>query len=341
MSATTEEKNEARQEVLKFLRRLFQLGAAVAVIWVGFYAFWRRFPYLKPGSEVIYETKMRELSKGRIFTRGDAKLNVVMVGNSITLAGFIPEQFDRQVGPQCQSYNLGLPGQEQYMKELRGMISRGDVPTHVLLQLPWPPRINPKSWRQQLKEDHRIVNTLFPFRSLPRDLAIFLVLSRKDGIADYYAAKKQTAEQMLADRGYYFIEGQSRFKDHRLPDDRTFQTDRPDEVRHRRIETDALAFQELRNLAKQHDIQFILVPSYFREHHHAEPPASNPQTLAALKPYEHFHAVGPDYFRLPNRCFSDPVHVNREGAELYTGRLSDLFRTFLDEHNQKKTKAKP
>ncbi len=326
----TEAGNGQLGSLRKLCKSLFLLAIPLALSWLGLYAAWRRLPYLKPGSDVIYEAKANALAEMDVFSPR-AKLRVVAVGNSITLAGFVPEQFDAQVGNGCESYNLGLPGKQQYMEELRAMIGRGDVPTHVLMQLTWPTTENKPSLRSRLKEDDRIIHTLFPFRTLPRDLAIFTVLSRgQGGFRALYQQKQGTASQMLTDRGYYFIEGQSRHKGHRLPEGLTFQTDKPDKPFKRQVSVRSLAFRELQVMAKQHGIQFLLIPSYFRTNCFGPAPDQS-KDRKKLSIHPAFGIIGPDYYHFDNKFFSDSVHVNRDGAELYTKRITELFISHMEE----------
>ncbi len=318
-----------RQDLGRAGTRLAWLVALFIVLWCGFYACWRIFPFLETGSEVMYKSKLQALSQQRLLDP-EARYRVVMCGSSISLSGFIPDLFDRLFGQGCRSYNMGLPERNDYMPVIREMIKNGDRPTHLLLQVPWPNRIHPESFLEKFKSDDFIMNGLFPFRKLPRDLAIFAVLSRQNGgFKAYYEAKKQTVEQMLKDRGYYFIEGQSRYPDHRLPEGVTFQTDKPDKVKKRRVSTQSLAFKELRELAETHNIKILLMPAFYRANYLAEPPAHNTAVADVLADFPRFHVLGPDYFRYGNRYFSDSLHVNREGAERYTKQIYDLFNDFI------------
>ena len=313
------------QDVGNLLLRAGVFAVLFAAVWLCFYTVWSRLPYLEPGSEIIYQAKRRAVATETLLDPA-APCRVVMFGNSIALAGFIPGQFDRMVGGGCRSYNMGMPERNAFMAELKAMLDRGDAPTHILLQVPWPALERPETFRVKLKQDNRVMDLLFPFRKLPRDLAIFSVLGVKHGgFRDYYASKRKTVDQMLEDRGYYFIEGQSRFEGNRLPDTITFPIDRPDKVLRRRISTQSIAFRELEQLSRTFDMQILLVPEYYRTHYLAEPPARNERVAEALDPYPRFHALGPDYYRYENRYFSDAVHANRKGAERYTGQLAGLF----------------
>lgn len=310
-------------------RRAVLLLALAAAVWLALFSLWRGLPALAPGSELIYKTKVRALKTADVFPPAGGP-RVVVIGNSRTLAGFIPARFDAAVGGGCVSYNLGLPGRSHFLPELETLLAGGDVPTHVLLQTPWPAREQPPSWRDRLQDDQRLIERAFPFRDLPRNLAIFVFLSRRHGgLRAFYAQKQRIAAQMLADRGYYFIAGQSRYADDRLPPEFALSTDKPAEVYVRTASTRALAFDRLRALARRHGFQVVFIPEYYRAHNYAEPPPRNAALAAKLVPYDRFHVAGPDYWRFANRYFSDSVHLNCEGARRYTDRLAGLFTRVL------------
>ena len=67
---------------------------------------------------------------------------------------------------------------------------------------------------QFLPPDLDIVGALFPFRMVLRNGAVFLLRSRQfDGPVATYRHAETQVRKMYADRGYYFIEDQSRFLD--------------------------------------------------------------------------------------------------------------------------------
>lgn len=313
----------------RFWGSALRFSLLTIITWSCLFALDRSFPYLRPGSDVIHAAKLRAVNEGGIFRR-DVPIRVVAVGNSRTLAGFDPGVFSECLDTPCQAYNLGLPGTNQYVAPLRTMIGAGDVPTHVLIQAPWPKPSRRLSPLGLLRQDADLIRMLFPFRDLPRNLAIFLVASHsRGGIRDYYLRKQETAQEAVAARGYYFIEGQSRFEDDRLPDQFSLSADRPDTVYVRPFEFDALALAELLNIGKEHRIQFIIIPEYYREKAFAEPPPVNPEVVGKSASIPGLMVLGPDYWRFPNRLFSDAVHLNREGAGIYTRRLAHLVGPVL------------
>lgn len=133
---------------------------------------------------------------------------------------------------------------------------------------------------------------------------------------------------MLSDRGYYFIEGQSHFPNHRLPDDFALQNDHPERTYRRKVSVDVPAFGQLIALLELCDVQVLLIPPYFRDGEYA-PPHSNSDALQSLARYPRLAVLAPAYWLLPNRYFSDPVHLNPDGAELYTRMLWELTQPVL------------
>jgi len=252
-------------------------------------------------------------------------VKLVIFGNSKVLTGFQPALFDELSGGLVSSYNLGLPDYLLFVENLEQLCRRGERPTHVLLPFPWPdePEQHLDLFRPGIK-DARVMDALFPFRKLPRNLMVFSARARsKGGLMAFYQECRRQTEAMLAQRGYYFIEGQSHYPGHRLPEDFRLQKDAPSRPFTRPVPLDVPAFHKLREVLERNGIQAIFVPVYHREGEYA-PPATVSPVAATLAGFPSFSVRGPDFWSLPNRAFSDPVHLNEEGAALYTRRLWDL-----------------
>jgi hypothetical protein len=308
-----------------FLRDLSKAIGLLAVLWLFFAGVNRALPYIGPGAEVVYSAKTEMIRSGSLFRR-DAPVKVVIFGNSQVLAGFQPELFDSLSGGTVSSCNLGLPDYLRFIAHLEDLCQRGERPTHVLLMFPW--REEPKHGFNLFRlgiEDKRVMDVLFPFRKLPRNLVLFTIRSRsRGGLRAYYEECRRQIQTMLAQKGYYFIEGQSHYPGHRLPDDFRLQKDDPTQPFLRSAPTEGSEFQRLTALAERYDIRVILVPRYFREGEVAPP---EPQSVLAARLAQHskVSVQGPDCWLLPNRYFSDPTHLNREGAAYYTQQLWALL----------------
>ena len=283
---------------------------------------------LKPGHEIIYDAKAQYMQTHSIFAP-DKPIKVLALGNSKVLSGFIPDQFDREV-PGVTSFNAALPNATIFLPQLESLLAYGNIPTHVLYMISWidPPAVK-KSIFHFLPSDKHIIDTLFPFRMIVRDGAVFFLRSKNfGGLSAFYRHAEQTIAQMLEARGYYFIEQQSRFSDHRLPADFRLDSDNSAVVEYRHPHIDTQAFYKLQSLADQHGFQVIVMPYYMRQGERGFP-GVNQSMVDALRPYHRFRVLGDDYLLFDNRYFSDTAHLNREGAQLYTSLVAKLIQTEL------------
>lgn len=309
---------------------LFTLGAVP--LWFLFDYLWVTFPYIRNGTRIIVDAKLEDIERGRLFPKDEASpFRVVFFGHSRVLAGFQPDLFDKLSAGKVSSYNLGLPGEERFVEAVESMVRGGTIPTHVFLLLAWPPEaFEPTIWKW-FDSDKPIIEAMFPFRSMPRDFFVFLALSRqRGGIEAFYNYGRQSVIDMRRDRGYYFIEGGALFPDHRLPADFTSPSDDPTRVAARDVYAKGPYFARLQALAQKHGFRYYLVPSHYREQACAPAPSVNEATEQQLANHPEFAVIGPDYYRYPNKLFSDPVHLNREGAELYTTDLWNQTKQLFD-----------
>jgi hypothetical protein len=319
----------AQSQGRAILTLLLQASALLGTFWLLFFALSLKFQYLRNGADLIYEVKA-EAIRHRPLLDHAKPCRVLIFGSSKVLAGFVPDLFDSLSGATVSSYNLGLPNGKFFLGDLERLCQRGQNPTHVLVPDTWADEPQPSFSIFRLGvEDRRVVNTLFPFRWLPRDLSLFLIRAwNYGGLRAFYAHSRRQPQKMLEQRGYYFIEGESHFPGHRLPEGFRLETDTPNQIRPRAVPTDGPTFQRLAALAQRYDFKVILVPLHFRQGEYAAPPQVS-QSAQALAGQPRFSAVGPDYYLLPNRYFSDEAHLNPEGASLYTRRLWELVAPSL------------
>ena len=316
-------------ESRRVARLLLAYIARFSLAWLLAFSVWKSLPYVRPGAEIINESKVSALGGGELFPKR-ASIRVAVFGNSRILSGFVPERFDREVGHGVASYNLGLAGNSFFLDELERVATNGNPPTHVLLQSVWESQ-HGESFLDAIKQDRAIMKWAFPFRTFPRDLVLFAVLSRsRNGLKAYYRKSADTVEAIVKDRGYFFIESQSHFPGHRLPDDYRLPTDTPSVVRTRQVTTSGPAFERIEQLARKFNFQVLLISDNFRCSAFADPGPVNEVVDRALAPFERFHRIGPDYFLFENRYYADPVHLNPDGAQLYTEALARVFKNFLD-----------
>ncbi len=296
----------------------------LACIWLALFSVHAALPFLRPGADVILAEKARAIRAAPIF-RPDARVRLAVFGNSKTLTGFRPRQFDALSGGTVSSYNFGLPAQLGFAGNLAQLCERGECPTHVALMFPWPDAkpAHPDFLHPGI-EDRAWIETLFPFRHLPRDALVFAVRAgQKGGLAAFYDQARQESGRMLEERGYYFIEGQSHYPGHRLPEGFGLHADTPSRAYARIASTEAAEYRALGGLIARFGIKVRFVPAYFREGEFAPPP--EPTLSSPLGGADAIPALGPDYWLMPNRLFSDALHLNPEGASVYTDRLWSLL----------------
>lgn len=305
---------------------LARFGLVLAAIWLVLFVTWRALPHIRPGHSQIYEMKQREVDGGRIFPVDD-RLRVIVFGNSRVLSGFIPGLFDSLSGDRVVSYNLGLPDSGQFIEEIETLVARGQSPTHVVLTIPWSGRDRPPA-HAILQNDRLVMDSLFPFRYVIRDLAQFVVrAASRGGIAHFYRHNIELVERARSDRGYFFIENQSHHAGHRLPDDFRTDGETPETPWVRDVSYRGPVFDRLVDVTRREGIVLVMAPTYYREGLYAPAP-SNEKARQGLAD-EAITLAGPDYWLYPNRYFSDPTHLNREGADLHTRRLWDLLQPYI------------
>jgi hypothetical protein len=258
-----------------------------------------------------------------VFPQDIVSIRVVVFGDSRVQAGFKPTLFDELSGEATYSFNLGLPATNQFVGELRTLVRRGQAPDVVALTLPWAVEADPDGWAL-LSDDRAVVEAVLPFRTFFRDVTLFLLRSwSRGGPVRYYQTARAYVDRARRDRGYFFIEGMSHFPNHRLPDDFRLDGDDPSRPEPRAIAPEGPHFEELLRLREAGGFQIVFVPAYFRLGCRA-PSEADPRVKEGLAA-RGIDVLGPDYWLYPNRHFSDPGHVNPEGADAYTRDLWELL----------------
>jgi hypothetical protein len=198
----------------KFRNGCLYFLLASSLMWTVLESIHVRFPYLQAGSDIVSNAKRSWSLTHPVFDDA-AKVRILVFGNSKTLASFNPALFDTRVAEagvsgKVQSFNEALPGERRFVVYLDQLLSAGARPTHVLIQFPPIPEDHELTLREWVRHDKMIVDTLFPFRTLPRDFTLFVFASfGHGGITGFYRESEQVAQQVLQDRGYYFLKGQT------------------------------------------------------------------------------------------------------------------------------------
>jgi hypothetical protein len=299
-------------------------------LWAVFYGLFRGLPYLKNGSDVVFDAKLQWEQKGQVFPADPQVTRVLIFGNSKILAGFLPAWFDHMSSAnhlQVASFNSGFPGSDLFLPPLQAMCARGQAPNVLLLTLPWrndPPRL---SLFHFIADDHAVIDFLFPFRNFLRDLTAFLLAAPSHGgVVSYYRESEANERAVIAERGYHLITEQSHFPGNRLPDDFHLDSDQPTERLPRDAPGQSAQIGQLNQLIRQYHIHCYYVPFYLRIGE-AAPAADYDAGFAAQ--VEHATScklLGPDYYLYPNRLFADQTHLNQTGARAYTEALFQLLK---------------
>jgi hypothetical protein len=301
--------------------------ALLALGWLLLYALYAALPMVQSGAMIIYGAKFDHLVKRQMFAPGD-RTRIMMFGNSKVVTGFHPGEFDAALGPGVRSYNLGLPGEPLFLPMLEAALAAGNVPTHVLLTIPWDERTEPPAPLAVLHDDNALINRLLPFRTFPRDFVLFAYNNRfrfGDGIRHATGER----DMMVENRGWYFIKWQSHYLNDRLPDDFTVPTDHPGQLDARKVPAASLVRDRLLQLATKYNFLVLLVPSYRRVGEFAPAPSAEAERDTAVSAAPPVRVLGPDYWTYPASQFADPVHLNPSGKSVYTAELAALLRKHL------------
>lgn len=314
--------SDSPQSLRRLLRNVLFFVGLFALVWLTLNFAHQKLRFVQAGSDLVSKEKSDKLSKQALFPAQE-KYRVIAMGNSKTLSSFKPDVFDAVFPGDVRSYNFGLPGESQFLPVLRSILTSGNRPTHLLLQLPWAPPEATAKQLSLLKDDNRILIALIPFRRFFRDLTLFLFQSLKTGVGPEWTRIKGEIESVDKNRGWYFISGQSHYPDGKLPADFSLATDNAQAKPVRALAPSGEDYAALLALAKQYDFKVVLVPWSARTGEYA-PADDGVLKIVSQDPY--IAERGPNYWLYPPPSFSDPVHMNSGGAEAYTKRLATFLK---------------
>ena len=319
--------------VKSFLRTAVLFCVFLSAVWLSVWLAWRACPQVEPGSLRVYEAKMDAIRRGQVFSPG-ARTRVLVVGDSRALVGFRPDLFEQLSGGKVEAYNCGLVLTLFYHKKytlldiLKSLESSRQLPTHLLLTntCPFQPSTAVASQptfavpRPLQLDTDATVKRLFPFRQFPRNLLAFLRHSRRNGgLRGYARLCEDEVATMLRQKGYYYLRTLSANATGTLPKDYRARGDDPARPVVRTVDLASAELREVTRLAEATGMKVILAPTYFRQGACARPgaPTVEERRLAARG----VESCGPAYWLFPSECFSDSVHVNAAGSEIYTRAL--------------------
>jgi hypothetical protein len=327
-------KQAEKRSILSFRKALlFALG--FGFLWLACFELYRATPYLRSSSDVIKHAKQQYVLDGDAFPAPDSQLNVAVFGDSKVLSGLIPAEFDRLAqhdSLEVYSYNSGYPAQSEseFIDELETMTEHGNPPNVVLLVFRWPDKARRFSAFHLSADDNQIADRVFPFRLMARNVARFIASSgRFGGPVAFYRKSRTAADQVLRDRGYYFIKELSLFAGDRLPADYSLPSDKPNAVLERKVNFESAELDRLNGIVEQHKISCFFVPTHHRSNEAAPAPADQAEFARQLAEDSPCRVLGPDYFSYPLAFYSDWAHLNPEGAKHYTRDLYDLSAPYL------------
>lgn len=303
------------------------------VLWAAFYGLFRGLPYLKNGSDVVFSAKLQLEQEGEVFPADPSVTRVLIFGNSKILAGFVPAWFDQMSSAnhlKVSSFNSGFPGSDLLLPPLRAMCARGQAPNVLLLTLPWSPDPPRRGVFHFIPDDHAVIDHLFPFRNLVRDLTAFLLNAPSHGgVTSYYRESEENERALVAERGYHLITEQSHFPGGRLPDDFYLASDQPTQRLPRVAPAGSTQAGQLNRLIQQYHMDCYYVPFYLRNGEAAVAAEYDVGFAAQLEQATSCKLLGPDYYLYTNRLFADQTHLNQTGARVYTEALFQLLKDRL------------
>jgi len=296
-----------------------------AAVWLLLYAAYTMLPFTRPGSVVIADAKFDTLVKGQMFGPQD-RYRVMAFGHSKALTCVRPRELDAAMGTEFRSYNLGLPGEVRFLPILEAALEAGNVPTHVLLTLPWDGKSDEPGVMNFLRDDPAIAKTLLPFRTFPRDATLFLFENR-NRLAEAVHDVAVQSNSMLDERGWYFIKSQSHYTDDRLPDDYALPSDRPNRIEERKIPEKSFTRARLEQLAAKYGFEIVFIPVPYRIGEFKSAAGADHARVATISDHPRIRVLGPDYLNYPPAYFADPHHMNLQGALAYTADLGRLLKS--------------
>lgn len=303
----------------------------------------------KDGAALVCETKRQMIRSGAIHYEKN-KDNVLFLGTSRILAGMSPTYFDELNGGKTYSYNLALPGlpiSSAYFV-LQDYIERNPPPQYVVMQLyinrcrsctlynyyaiqglTKPAEIF--SLFEHLTNKSIIFNYIFPFRIYKFHTARYILDSifMPGRIRSLRKKNNAILNRMIENKGYYFIEEQAVAADNMLPGD--FTDESGGESINKASSYDPFMDPYVKmffDLAYKSGVKVLLIQPAYRENQYLQYEEMPLQYAVLLKQY-HNVKIAKEGWKLKfyeNRFFSDPTHLNKEGARRFTEEISLEFK---------------
>ena len=312
---------------------LFLLG--LVLLWLSFFELNRAAPYIANASDVIKTRKKQFEASGGTFRGAITGTRIAIFGDSKVLSGFIPDEFDALAAAQgipVYSFNSGFPAQTEYIDELIVMLNQQPAPDVVLITNIWPKHSRTLSIFSLSTDDNTLADRFFPFRLFMRNVTRFLADSKRfGGVRAFYQHSKDTANAVLAARGYYYIKELNLYPDGKLPPDWHLPSDTPNKIEARDADFESSEFDRLNRAIEQHHVRCFFVPNHHRSTAAAPAPPINIPFASQMARLSTCRVLGPDYLSYSPVLYSDDLHMNPEGARQYTQDIYKLVAPQLRE----------
>ena len=303
----------------------------------------------KDGAALVCEAKRRMVRSGAMHYKKN-KVNVLFMGTSRILAGIVPIHFDELTGGRTFSYNLGLPAlpiSSSYFV-LKDYLEKNPPPHYIVIQLhinrcqecKWVNYYSSQGMRgweemfslfKNMENKSIIIEYLFPFKRYKFHTFSYLFDSVfcPSAVRQLQEKNRAILSRMAADRGFYFIEEQALTENNRLPEELVQR--RVGEVKKKSIYDPFIDpyVEKFFDLTSKNRVKVLLIQPAFRENQYARYENMPLQFNSILKRYNNVFSAkqGWKLKFYDHRFFSDPTHLNEEGAMRFT---EDIYNEFIE-----------
>ena len=315
----------------------------------------------KSGAEIICEEKRKAVRSGKLGNRLGRK-NVLFMGHSKILSGIIPEYFDSLLDHKVYSLNLSLPALPigPHYFELLDYLKCNPSPEYIVLHLTKSSKkahpifvmlfgslaVQGIKFPEELisywihRDDKQVVyNFFYPRRIYRRYIGVctYNLIFNYAEIRNRKENNDKIIDQLIKDRGYYFIKEQALFSDHKLPPNfkntvsenaaRIISSKTQLQKKIDYLQDDPYV-KKFFDLALLNNIKVLLIVEYYREGTFLQLERMPNLYQAVLDNYQNVF-IAEDGWKIKfykNSFFSDPTHTNYEGAKLYTEDIVEEFK---------------
>ena len=300
----------------------------------------------KDGASIVCAQKRIAVRENK-WNASEEKPNVLYFGASGILSALIPEVFDSIMNQQTYSMNLALPALPigAYYHYLLDYLDNNPAPEFIIMTyhvdgepvllfntygnqgINFPREV--VSYFMNRSDKNQTVNYLLPFHVYWKSLFRYFYNSvfNPSHIKATRKKNERIVQDMIQERGYYFIREQARFPDGKLPDDYKEESDCSDcELKIFDPDSD-IYVDKFFSLTEELDIEVMLISYPVREGVFKQFEAIPEPIRKLVDRYENI-SIPEEGWKLPfypNKYFSDPHHLNKSGALLFTREVAEEF----------------